>query len=55
MVFKDILIILFIVYSAVSIKDWKKIRYTLQDFTNWYRRKNVNYPILAPVLQIILT
>lgn len=27
--------------GAVSIKDWKKIRYTLQDFTNWYRRKNV--------------
>ncbi|KAL7271962.1 Nuclear import receptor [Rhizina undulata] len=27
--------------GAVQTNDWKKIRYTLQDFTNWYRRKNV--------------
>jgi len=27
--------------SAVSGQDWNKIRYTLRDFTAWYRRKNV--------------
>ncbi|KAG0637348.1 armadillo-type protein [Tuber brumale] len=28
--------------GAVSTRDFKKIRYSLQDFTNWYRRKNVS-------------
>ena len=29
-------------HSAIATQDWKKIRYTLQDFTSWYRRKNVS-------------
>lgn len=32
--------------SAASAKDWSKIRYTLRDFTAWYRRKNVSPPLL---------
>lgn len=27
--------------DAIAQQDWKKIRYTLQDFTTFYRRKNV--------------
>ncbi|KAF3938959.1 Transportin-3 [Dactylella cylindrospora] len=27
--------------QSVISRDWKKVRYQLQDFTNWYRRKNV--------------
>ncbi|KAI5806937.1 armadillo-type protein [Geopyxis carbonaria] len=27
--------------SAAAKKDWAKMRYTLRDFTAWYRRKNV--------------
>ncbi|TGZ83002.1 ARM repeat-containing protein [Ascodesmis nigricans] len=27
--------------SAATNKEWSKIRYTLRDFTAWYRRKNV--------------
>jgi len=27
--------------TAAINKDWNKIRYTLRDFTSWYRRKNV--------------
>lgn len=30
------------VEAAASHKDWNKIRYTLRDFTAWYRRKNVS-------------
>ena len=39
-------------FSAIAQQDWKKIRYTLQDFTTRYRRKNVgfgNSPLLATV------
>ena len=32
--------------TAASNKDWNKIRYTLRDFTAWYRRKNVCLIIL---------
>lgn len=28
--------------GAINSGDWKKVRYTLQDFTTWYRRKNVS-------------
>ncbi|KAI5779441.1 armadillo-type protein [Peziza echinospora] len=27
--------------DAIAQRDFKKVRYTLQDFTSWYRRKNV--------------
>jgi transportin-3 len=29
------------VETSAANKDWNKIRYTLRDFTAWYRRKNV--------------
>lgn len=34
------------VQSAIKDKDWNKIRYTLRDFTAWYRRKNVSFSVL---------
>jgi len=36
------------VETAASNKDWNKIRYTLRDFTAWYRRKNVSIPSSLP-------
>lgn len=35
------------VFSAIALQDWKKIRYTLQDFTTFYRRKNVGFSLFT--------